>query len=254
MKLTDQLMDQFARDGYLFFPGLLSTTELGPLRKGLMRLSCRRGPEVVLEPDRQDVLKVLFGVDVYDEAYRRLPRHPSLLTPAEQLLKTRVYIYHARINFNSGFTGGGWGWHQDFNQWFRQDGLRGSNALLAGIFLDDVSACNAPLMVIPGSQKRGHIYVPDRMEIDNDIVAGLVREGGIEALMGPPGSVAFLHSNTVHGSTPNITPWPRSICYMIYNSVENTTISHPRGDFRCRTDFTPLTSMDEKCLVELVDE
>jgi ectoine hydroxylase len=110
------------------------------------------------------------------------------------------------------------------------------------------------LMVIPGSHKYGHIYIPDRMEIDNDIVAGLVRDGGIEALIGPPGSVAFLHSYTVHGSTPNISPWPRSICYMIYNSVENTIISHPRGDFRCRTDFTPLSSLGETCLLELVDE
>jgi ectoine hydroxylase len=253
MKLSDQLMDQFASDGYLFFPGLFSTKELGPLRKGLQTMSSRRGPEVVLEPSGNDVLKVVFGVDVHDEAYRRLRCHPVLLTPTEQLLGTQAYVYQARINFNSGFTGGGWGWHQDFNQWYRQDGLQGPNALLVGVYLDDVNACNAPLMVIPGSHKHGHIYIPDRMEIDNDIVAGLVREGGIEALIGPPGSVAFLHSNTVHGSTANITPWPRCICYMIYNSVENTTISHPRGDFRCRTDFTPLSSLDEKCLLALVD-
>ena len=123
-----------------------------------------------------------------------------------------------------------------------------------GVYLDDVNACNCALMVIPGSHRRGHIYVPDRMEIDEAIVAELVREGGIVPLTGPPGSVVFLHANTVHGSTPNITPWPRSICYMIYNSVENTTILHPRGDFRCRTDFTPLTKMDENCLLELIDD
>ncbi len=64
----------------------------------------------------------------------------------------------------------------------------------------------------------------------------------------------FLHSNAVHGSTSNITPWPRRICYLIYNSVENTAITHPRGDFRCGTDFTPLTPLDEMCLLELVDE
>jgi ectoine hydroxylase len=177
-----------------------------------------------------------------------------LLLATEQLLGTRAYIYQARINFNSGFAGGGWGWHQDFNQWFRLDGLQGPNALLVGVYLDDVNACNAPLLVVPGSHKRGHIYIPDRMEIDDGIVAELVREGGIEALIGPPGSVAFLHCNTVHGSTSNITPWPRCICYMVYNSVENTTISHPRGNFRCRTDFTPLAPLQDTCLAELIDE
>src|SRR5271168_3307855 len=99
MKLSDHLMDQFARDGYLFFPGLFSTKELGPLRKGLATLSRRRGPEVVLEPAGDDVLKVVFGVDVHDEAYRRLRCHPTILTPTEQLLGTRAYVYQARINF-----------------------------------------------------------------------------------------------------------------------------------------------------------
>jgi ectoine hydroxylase len=254
MLLSDHLRDQFASQGYLFFPGLLSAKELAPLRRGLEGMSSRRGPEVVLEPDSPDVLRVIFGVDAHDEAYRRLRCHPHLLRPTEQLLGTRVYIYQARLNFNSGFTGAGWGWHQDFNQWFRQDGLPGPQALLVGVFLDEVTACNAPLMVIPCSHRRGHIYVPDRMQIDNDIVAGLVQEGGIVALTGPAGSVVFLHSNAVHGSTSNITPWPRSICYLIYNSVENTAITHPRGDFRCGTDFTPLVPLDETCLLELVDE
>jgi ectoine hydroxylase len=253
MKLSDDLTARFARDGYLFFPGLFSAEELRPLRRALERMSSRRGPEVIFEPDRPGTLRVIFGVDVHEEAYRRLRSHPSLLTPVEQLLRTRSYIYQSRINFNSGFAGGGWGWHQDFNQWFRQDGLQQPRALLVGVFLDEINACNAPLMVIPGSHRGGHIYVPDRMEIDEAVVAGLVREGGIDALLGPAGSAVFLHPNNVHGSTRNITPWPRCICYFIYNSVENTSILHPRGNFRCTTDFTPLSPMDDRCLAEWTD-
>jgi ectoine hydroxylase len=254
MKLNEHLVDQFARDGYLFFQDVFSRQELGPLRKGLETMSAMRGPEVVLERTGGDVVRVIFGVDEHHQAYRRLRCHPALLEPTEQLLGTPVYVYQARINFNSGFAGGGWGWHQDFNQWYRQDGLQGPDALVVGVYLDDVNACNAPLMVIPKSHKRGLIYIPDRMEIDNEIVAELVRENGIEALVGRPGSVVFLHANSVHGSTRNITPWPRSICYMIYNSVANTSIAHPRDQFRCRTDFSPLAALSEKCLLELVDE
>jgi hypothetical protein len=40
---------------------------------------------------------------------------------------------------------------------------------------------------------------------------------------------------------------------MLHNSAENTTISHPRGDFRCRTDFTPSTPLHDSCLSELLD-
>jgi ectoine hydroxylase len=253
MKLSDDLVNQFARDGYIIFPGLFTTAELVPLRKELETLGAGRGPDVVVERNCDDVIRVVFGVDVHYEAYRRLSCHPHLLTPAEQLVGTQVYVYQARVNFNTGFAGAGWGWHQDFNQLYRFDGLKRPNALLAGVFLDDINACNAPLMVIPGSHKHGHIYVPDRMEIGNDIIAQLVREGGIQALIGPPGTVVLLHANTVHGSTPNMTPWPRCICYIVYNSVENTTFAHPRGNFRCGTDFTALTPLHEACLSELAD-
>jgi ectoine hydroxylase len=253
MRLSSDLVDQFSREGYLFFPGLFSAREVGPLRRGLERLSSRRGPEVVCDPIPPSTVRIVFGVDVLDGAYRRLRSHPFLLTPAEQILGTKVCIYQARINFNRAFSGVGWGWHQDFNQWFRQDGLQKADALLVGVFLDEVNACNAPLMVIPGSHKRGHIYLPDRMEIDEAVVAEFVREGGIRPLIGCAGSVVLLHPLTVHGSTRNITPWPRSICYLSYNSVANTAILHPRGDFRCGTDFTPLPLLDAGCLAELAD-
>jgi ectoine hydroxylase len=253
VELNDDLIARYACDGYLFFTCLMSAAELVPLRVGLARLAARRGPETVLEPHRPGAVKMVFGVDEHEEAYRRLRAHPCLLAPAERLLGARAYVYQSRVNFNSGFAGGGWGWHQDFNQWYRQDGLRRPDAVLAGVFLDDVTACNAPLMVIPGSHRGGHIYVPDRMEIDEELVAERASAGGIQPLIGPAGSVALLHPLTVHGSSPNITPWPRTICYFIYNSVENTDMTHPRGGSRCRTDFTPVTALDGRCLLDIAD-
>ena len=248
MRLSDAQVAEFDERGYLFFPSLFSPQEVAVLRRALPAILSRDGPEVVREEADPRQVKLVFGLHELDESFRRLSLHPRLLVPAEQLLRSPVHIYQARLNPKTGFSGGGWGWHQDFNQWHRHDGMQRPHALMVALFLDEVNACNAPLMVIPGSHRRGHILVPDAMEIGLDIVRELVDEGGIEALMGAAGSVAFMHCITVHGSTSNLSPWPRCLFYLNYNSVDNTAIARRRAPFHCGTDFTPLQPLADDCL------
>jgi ectoine hydroxylase len=52
--------------------------------------------------------------------------------------------------------------------------------------------------------------------------------------------------NCMHGSNGNITPWPRSNIFVVFNSVENTTVdpfSAPgrRPPFIASRDFTPVS-------------
>ena len=45
---------------------------------------------------------------------------------------------------------------------------------------------------------------------------------GIEQITGPAGSAVMFDSNLLPGSNGNITPFPRSNIFIVYNSVENT--------------------------------
>ena len=49
MKLTPQQLDQFDRDGYLFFPSLFTQAEITPLLDEVPRLYAQQRPENVLE-------------------------------------------------------------------------------------------------------------------------------------------------------------------------------------------------------------
>ena len=69
--------------------------------------------------------------------------------------------------------------------------------------------------VTPEEGSRGYTV----MEIDEKLVENLAERHGIETIMGKPGGVAFIHCNLVHGSSTNISPWPRAILYINYNSV-----------------------------------
>ena len=56
----------------------------------------------------------------------------------------------------------------------------------------------------------------------------------------------FFDCNAMHGSNGNITPYPRSNVFAVFNSVENTLEDpfgpdQPRPDYIASRDFTPLS-------------
>ena len=112
--------------------------------------------------------------------------------------------------------------------------------------------------MVPGSQRHG-LLDSERHEdsvgkgyelhhIDHATLERLAEESGIEALIGPAGSVALVHCNLVHGSANNVSPWRRAIMYLIYNAVSNGCTGTERPWYQNNRDFTPLEPLDDKCL------
>ncbi len=263
MRLSEAEIARFDAEGYLFFPALLSGAELTPLLGDLPGLLAREGPEVVREPGQEKAVRVMYGSHVFSKAYRRLSRHPKLVGPAEQLLRERIYVHQMRLNPKLDFAGEVWSWHQDFASWHHADAMPEPRALVTAVFLDEATAANAPLLVVPGSQSHGLVREAslDReargytlLEIDPATLQALVAERGLEALTGPAGSVAFLNCNIVHGSANNITPLRRAVIYAIYNAVSNACVGGSRDWHHAGRDFTPLEALGEDCLSNLACE
>ena len=68
---------------------------------------------------------------------------------------------------------------------------------------------------------------------------------GIDVPLGPVGSVTLFDCNLMHGSNGNITPYPRSNAFFVYNSVENQlrepyAAEHRRPWFLGNRDAVPL--------------
>ena len=69
---------------------------------------------------------------------------------------------------------------------------------------------------------------------------------GIDQFTGPAGSALWFDANIMHGSGNNITPFPRSNIFLVFNSVENTlrepyAASAPRPDHIAHRDAQPLS-------------
>ena len=76
----------------------------------------------------------------------------------------------------------------------------------------------------------------------------MAQGGGVEAGVGPAGTVIFMHCNLVHGSTPNITPIRRALFYINVNSVENRQTAFTRAEFHAGTDFSAIVPVEDSAL------
>ncbi len=261
--LSPEQLRQFERDGFIALPQFFTAKEVAAFRHEMTRMAndpeTINRDEAVTEPD-SGAVRSIFRVHQLSSLFNRLSRHPRLLSIAGQILGGGVYIHQSRINMKPGFRGQGFYWHSDFETWHVEDGLPRMRTVSCSVTLTENNEFNGPLMLIPGSQNHYIACVgetPDenyksslRKQVagtpDEESLTQLAEQGGIQAPKGPAGTVLLFDCNTMHGSSSNISPFPRSNVFFVYNSIENTPVEpwsglKPRPAFAAeREDCSPL--------------
>lgn len=260
MKLSQQQMEQFDKEGYLFFENMFSPEEAKLLREEATNVYAMDRQEVWRESS--GVARTAFAAHTFNEAFRRLGSHPRLVEPVSQILDGQVYMHQFKVNAKAAFDGDVWQWHQDYGTWLRDDGMPEPRAMNIAVFLDDVTPANGPLLFIPGSHKLGVVEAGHDLEttsyplwtLDRDKVTELAKQGGCVAPIGAAGSVLLFSSLLVHASPPNISPFDRTIVYLSLCHVDNHIRKFTRADWIAHRDFTPITALNDNCLEELITQ
>jgi hypothetical protein len=272
MRLTDEQLEIYRRDGFLFLPECFSRQEVELMKAQLPALFAEDSERRVLEKGGGSVRSV-YGSHETNEVFHRLVRQPRLLAPAMQILGSPVYVYQFKINAKNAFVGDVWEWHQDYVFWQREDGVPEPRLVTFSVFLDEVHDFNGPLMLVPGSHREGVIEPPRtggvpqgyeerpdwianltaslKYSVDRGALERVVSAGGIVAPKGPAGSVLFFHPDLVHGSVPNMSPFDRKLLLVTYNSVDNcqTVIENARPAFLVGRNFEPLSPLADPGLL-----
>jgi ectoine hydroxylase len=260
VKLTQPQIEQFEREGYLFFPSLFSQQEIRGLTDEVPGLYAQRRPENVREKTG-DVVRTNFAAHLYSAPFARLARHPRMVRPIEQIFGEKLYMHQFKINGKAAFDGDVWQWHQDYGTWKRDDEMPEARAMNVAIFLDEVNEFNGPLMFIPGSHKLGVLDAGHDTSttsyplwtLDHATIARLVAHGGIVAPKGPAGSMILFHGCLVHASTSNLSPWNRTSVYLSLCAVSNHIRRFKRPGYIAHRDFTPLECLPDDCLLKPYD-
>jgi ectoine hydroxylase len=260
MKLTQEQLRQFDRDGYLFFPSLFSAAEIKALSDEVPALFAQRRPENIREK-AGDAVRTNFAAHMYNPVFARLGRHPRMIEPVTQVFGEDVYMHQFKINGKVAFDGDLWQWHQDYGTWQADDLMPEPRAMNIAIFLNEVNEFNGPLMFIPGSHELGVVEAEHDTTttsyplwtINHDTIRKLVERGGLVAPKGPAGSMIMFHSCLVHASTANLSPWDRWNVYLSLCAVSNHIRRFTRPGYIAHRDFAPITCLPDDCLLRDYD-
>ncbi len=256
MRLDEDQLEAFERDGFLILPELFSKAEVAALCAPLPALFAQDDPANIREMHGGEV-RTAMGLHLRDAVFAQLARHPRLVEPAQQILGADLYIQQVKVNVKPAFVGEVWQWHYDFATHHREDGVPEPLALNLHVFLDEVSELNGPLYFIPGSHKHG--AAPARLDtattsyplwvVARDTVSALAEESGLAAATGPAGTALVFGDLMIHASPGNLSPYDRRIFSLILNPLANAQTRFERPDHKHHRDLTPVRPLADDCLL-----
>jgi ectoine hydroxylase len=255
-------LQAFERDGFLAIDQLISPDEVPTYKRELDRIvtdpAIRADERSIVEPKSQEIRSV-FEVHKISEIFANLVRDERVVGRARQILGSDVYVHQSRINVKPGFGASGFYWHSDFETWHAEDGLPNMRTVSVSIALTENHDTNGGLMIMPGSHRtflgcagatpkdnyKKSLQMQDAGTPSDEALTAMASEYGIKLFTGKAGSATWFDCNCMHGSGDNITPFPRSNVFIVFNSVENAAVEPfaapvRRPEFIGARDFTPI--------------
>ena len=157
--------------------------------------------------------------------YARYARHDPILDLVECLLGPNLRFHNNKVNMKNSSDGSAVEWHQDWAFYPHTN----DDLLEVGIALDDMTAENGALMVIPGSH-RGRIW--DHHQ--DGLFVGAITDPAFRANGAVPvtvraGGITLHHVRMVHGSRPNRSDKPRRMFFIGFCATDAWPLV-PSGD------------------------
>jgi ectoine hydroxylase-related dioxygenase (phytanoyl-CoA dioxygenase family) len=227
MTLTDAQRTFYAENGYLVLERLIPDAQLVELRRTIAAFRERArtigasDPNFDVAPGHSAAtpkLRRLKDPVLRDPVFDRLMRDPLVVEPVADLLGGTVRFDHSKLNFKPAGGEAQIDWHQDWAFYPHTN----DDLLAVGVMVEECTAENGPLMVIPGSH-RGPVY---DHHSDGLFVGGIAEADlGAEtaravSLTAPAGSISIHHVRTLHASKENRTEWDRPLLLYSYSAVD----------------------------------
>ena len=230
--LTTDQIDSFWRDGFLTVANAVTPAQLAGLRADFdawveqsraeaapYGQSIDGRPRFDLQPghtaEKPALRRVQAPTEISAAFYEAMAssRMPQMVA---DLIGPDVKLHHTKINSKLPGAATEVKWHQDFLFTPHSN----SDLVTALLMIDDVTAENGPLEVLPGSHKGElHSIWHDGVftgAID-DAVAANMQANSVQST-GPAGSVCLMHTRLAHGSAPNRSSLPRTLFICVYSA------------------------------------
>ncbi len=233
--LSKSQIEQFWHDGYLVVPDGVSAPQLAAMRSQIAawveESRAHRepfGPPTVdgrprfdmgeeHRPDHPALRRVNNPSDIAP-SFRQVMENAAVVDMVADLIGPDVKFHHCKINLKLPGTNTEVGYHQDFAYTPHTT----DDLVTALIFIDEVTAENGALMVVPGSHKGPLHSLFEDGRFTGSIeakTAAALKAQQIPAI-GPAGSVCLMHTRLCHGSEANRSTRPRGLYICVYSAAD----------------------------------
>jgi ectoine hydroxylase len=232
--LTDEQIDAYRRGGYVSLPGVIDAGRIAKLRAVTGRFVDRSRAISAsdnlfdLDPThcaQTPTLRRIKNPADNDPLYRWVAFESPIPDIVAELIGPDVKFHHSKLNLKGGRVGAPVEWHQDAAFYPHSN----DDVLAVGLLLDDATAENGCLVVLPGSHReRVHEHYDGggrfigRMR-EEDIGRFDARKGQLLEL--PAGSIHIHHYRLIHWSAPNTSADDRRLLINAYSAADAIPLS-----------------------------
>jgi ectoine hydroxylase-related dioxygenase (phytanoyl-CoA dioxygenase family) len=232
--LTDEQIATYQRDGYLALPRFIDPERVQALRRvtdGFVdrsRTVARTDAVFDLDPRHTAAAPVVRRIKNpadNDPLYAWLALASPILDVVTELIGPSLRFHHSKLNLKGSRIGAPVEVHQDAAFYPHSN----DDVLAVGLLLDDATAENGAMAVLPGSH-RGPIYTHFDTRgrfvgcLRPEDVARLDRSGAVLLAL-PAGSIHIHHYRLIHWSAPNTSPGERRLLINSYAAADAVNLA-----------------------------
>jgi ectoine hydroxylase-related dioxygenase (phytanoyl-CoA dioxygenase family) len=232
--LTDAQIASYHREGYLALPRFFDPERVAALRRVTdafverSRAVARTDGVFDLDPRHTAVAPVVRRIKNpadHDPLYAWLSLESPILDVVSELIGPSLRFHHSKLNLKGSLIGAPVEVHQDAAFYPHSN----DDVLAVGLLLDDATADNGAMAVLPGSH-RGPIYT--HFDAQGRFVGGMRAEDiarldrrGAVLLDLPAGSIHIHHYRLIHWSAPNTSPGERRLLINSYTAADAVNLA-----------------------------
>jgi len=233
--LTDEQIASYHREGYLALPRFLDPDRVEALRRltdafvERSRRLARTDAIFDLDPRHTAaapaVRRIKNPAD-NDPLYLWVTQDSPILDVVSELIGSSIRFHHSKLNLKGSHIGAPVEVHQDAAFYPHSN----DDVLAVGLLLDDATAENGAMAVLPRSH-RGPIYTHYDTQgrfvgcMRDEDIAKLDRSGAV-LLDLPAGSIHIHHYRLVHWSAPNTSPGDRRLLINSYCAADSVNLAN----------------------------